>query len=81
MLSLKHILKVGRLLDETGEPRPGFLHDETDNLEGQGSAVELGPIIPPAPLQREFTGEVKSVRVSLDYEEDPETGDVRIVQR
>lgn len=81
MLTLKHILKVGRLLDETGEPRPGFLHDEADNLEGQGSAVEPGALTSPTSVRSEFTGEVKSVEVSLDYEEDPKTGDIRIVQR
>ena len=34
MLTLKQIQKISRLLDQTGETRPGYLHDGTDNLEG-----------------------------------------------
>ncbi len=81
MLSLKHILKVGRLFDQTGEPRPGFLHDEVDNLEGQGIAVQPGALTSAEKGRLVGTSETKSVRVSLDYVEDLKTGDVRIVQR
>jgi hypothetical protein len=82
MLSLNDILRVGRLLDQTGEPRPGFLHDETDNLEGQGTSFELGAIPSRAAVPGcNSKAAEKSVHVTLDYEEDPNTGDFRIVQR
>ncbi len=82
MLSLKDILKVGRLLDQTGEPRPGFLHDGTDNLEGQGKSVQTGAqLINTGSAEPEDGVETKSVKLSLEYEEDPKTGEVRVVQR
>jgi len=82
MLSLKHILKVGRLLEQSGEPRPGFLHDEVDNFEGQGTSVQPGALTSTTKVAcgRE-QGQMKSLTVSLDYEIDRKTGDVRIVQR
>jgi hypothetical protein len=80
MLTLNDILKVSRLLDQTGEPRPGFLHDEADNLEGQGTEIQPGALPSPSPSN---SGHVEDIVVSvvLDYESDPKTGDIRIVQR
>jgi hypothetical protein len=82
MLPLDYILKVGRLLDQTGESRPGFLHDEKANLEGNGSGAESCPLVVcegrPAGAQKERE---KTVTVLLEYSEDSTTGDVRIVQK
>jgi len=57
MLSLKHILKAWRLLDQAGATI------STDKTHSPS------------------TGEARSVKISLDYEVDGKTGDVRIVQR
>ncbi len=82
MLTREYILKVARLLDQTGEPRPGFLHDEKPNLEGQGSAVESPALEERSAAKTKKRGK-KGIRIklTLDYEEDPKSGDVRIVQR
>ena len=83
MLTVKQILKIGRLLDQTGEPRPGFLHDDTDNFEGQGSALEHGaiPNCASVPLQAANSGSEKSVKITLEYQLDETTGDVRLIAR
>lgn len=75
MLTVKYVLKVGKLLDQTGEPRPGFLHDDKNNFEG--AATNQGALI------ASFAEDVQplSVNVNLEYAEDSETGDVRIVQK
>ena len=82
MLTVKQILKIGRLLDQTGEPRPGFLHDDTDNFEGQGSALEHGAIPNCASAPRDANSWAeKSVRITLEYQLDETTGDVRLIAK
>jgi hypothetical protein len=80
MLSIEDILKVGRLFDQTGEPRPGFLHDETDNFEGQSTAIQPAALNAARKTSPRL-GPTRSVNVLLEYEEDAKTGDVRIVQK
>lgn len=81
MLTLNYVLKVARLLDQTGEPRPGFLHDEKANLRGQdaGRANDYADSVEAD--ARDQGGARTGTNVVLEYEEDPLTGDVRIVQR
>ena len=82
MLPLKYVLKVARLMDQTGEPRPGFLHDERDNLQGESPAVEGSALHEHGRgrRNRKIKDEI-SVDVSLAYEVDSRTGDLRIVQK
>ena len=72
MLTLQEILKASRMLEQTGEPRPGYLHDGADNLEGQGTVAQ-GALV--------SDGEDMPVTITLGYEIDEENGDLRIVQK
>lgn len=84
MLTRKYVRKVARLLDQTGEPRPGFLRDEKANLEGLGSAVESPALQHGNARSTKKTAgkkKTKAIRIKLDYEEDSECGDLRIVKR
>ena len=72
MLTLQEILKAGRMLEQTGEPRPGYLHDGADNFEGQG-VVAQGAMV--------SKDNDQTVSITLDYEVDEENGDLRIVQK
>ena len=82
MLPLKYVLKVARLMDQAGEPRPGFLHDERDNLEGESPTVEGSALQEHGRGHRNRkTKDEISVDVSLAYEVDSRTGDLRIVQK
>lgn len=81
MLPLKYVLKVARLMDQTGEPRPGFLHDERDNLIGENPAVEGSALRDGGAGHSGQQGTDDLVEVSLGYEVDSRTGDLRIVQK
>lgn len=82
MLPLEDILKVAKLLDQTGESRPGFLHDEKANLEGNGSGAESCMLsVGEGHTAAAHKRCEKAITVTLEYSEDPTTGDVRIVQK
>lgn len=78
MLTRKFILKVTRLLDQTGEPRPGFLHDGSSNLGGQGTSPELHTV---KKARKEKSGGGRCVTVRLSYETDSVTDEPRLVQK
>lgn len=69
MLTKEQIVQVSRLLDQTGEPRPGF-DRESDGFKGQHSEKT-----------RISSYSKKMVEIRLDYEKDPVSGDLRIVKK
>lgn len=83
MLTRSQIRKASRLMSQVGESRPGFLRDTVSAVEG------------PAPLRQRTsrTRKVKSVKgrqkkasgkkvsVYQAFEEDPETGEIRLVRK
>jgi hypothetical protein len=71
MLTLKQILAVGRMMEQTGG-RPNVSLDRHDNPDHRGSNYTPA-YVPTKPG-------AKSVRIELDYECGSD-GDVRIVQR
>lgn len=79
MLTAKYISKVARLLDQTGEPRPGFLHDGTANLSGESAISES--VLAPKRKRAKQKKRSKSISITLVYEEDPRTGEPRLVQK
>jgi len=83
MLTLRHILKVARLFDQCGDPTPGFLVDGTANLESTGTPGRRSVLAQSLAAQElprsEDTDAASSIAVRLEYLEDPETGDLRIV--
>ena len=83
MLTLEYVLKIARLLDQTGEPRPGYLHDEQSNLEGYGISSEDLTDLSAADGDSSEEGDNgdDSISVSLDYEVDPKSGYLRIIQK
>ncbi|OGS73791.1 MAG: hypothetical protein A3F91_15830 [Flavobacteria bacterium RIFCSPLOWO2_12_FULL_35_11] len=72
MLTREQILKVARLLDQTGEPRPGYDH-ETDDFKGHVQHSSRS--------KNNSSCSQHIIKLRLDYEEDSESGDVRIVKR
>lgn len=79
MLTARYVLGIGKMLDQTGEPRPGFLHAGKDNLEGAN--VGSGKSVVAGKKPRKKSQKKSAVKLRLEYEEDPVTGDLRIVQR
>lgn len=83
MLTLEQILKAARLMSQVGEPRPGYLRDEDSCLTG------------PTPTERVSTADQSShehartpkaerdqkTEIFVEYEKDPDTGEVFVVQR
>ena len=74
MNTLENILKIARLLDQTGESRPNYLHDEKPSLGGQH------PKSSRSVLSAKGKGGRGKRRIRLRYETDAATGDVRLVQ-
>jgi len=70
VLTEDYVEKVERLLEQTGAPRPGYLHDGPDNVEGNSEQPTLSAHHPSTdtPAAR------RPIRLSLHWEEDPETG-------
>ena len=82
MLTLEYILKVARLLDQTGEPRAGFLLDEASNIEGYHSQGDAGVLTVPNEAERiSAIGDEDVIALDLAYEVDEQTGDLRLVQK
>jgi hypothetical protein len=80
MLTKNQIRKAARLESQVGEPRPGFVRDTACAVEG------------PAGLHHSFAAKLtagrkriksngKRIKVSLVFEEDPQTGERRTVRR
>ncbi len=77
MLTKEYVLKVARLLDQTGEPRPGY-DDENANLKGQSPYPYTD-----AKYRNSKTASKSKhlLKLKLEYEDDKITGDVRLVKR
>lgn len=80
MLDLEYILKVGRLLDDTGTPRPGFIDDDADNFEGPETPSQASSSFALGSPGTASAGE-ESVIVSIEAIADEKNGDVRLVRR
>jgi outer membrane protein assembly factor BamD (BamD/ComL family) len=80
MLTRKQILKVTRLLDQTGEARSGFLHDGQANLRGQNTSTARSAFPGVRPRHKKTPAE-KRVVVRLSYQSDPKTGEPRLTAR
>lgn len=80
MLTIEYILKIGRLLDQTGPPRPGFLDDEKANLEGQSTGLEMPILAAAPPLRDSALDEDRAIILGLKYVVDTKSGDVRVVR-
>ncbi len=76
MLTRKYILRVARLLDQTGEPRPGY-DEEIANLKGSNPLLEFSN----GNINGTKAQSAAMVNICLSYDQDPATGDVRIVKR
>ena len=74
MLTIKQIRKISRLLEQTGESRPGFLHDGADNLEGPALCNTFIRDLPAT-----SPNEVSCRIQGTEYIVDNETGDLRLV--
>ena len=80
MLTLQQILRAARLMSQVGDPRPThFREDDSD---------QIGPTLLPNPIT-ESSGELSALAISngaeapsvyVDYEENPTTGEVFVVQ-
>ncbi len=80
MLTLAYIMKVARLLDQTGEPRPGYLHDDKSNLAGQTVPIRDG-ILARKRSSRSKHARVKTTKIALEYDLDGKTGDLRLARK
>lgn len=80
MLTLEDVLKVARLIDQCGEPTPGFLVDGTANLEAHCSLGDHS-VLAESPALGTPASTTGTVRLRLEYEADDITGDVRIARK
>lgn len=76
MLTRKYILRVARLLDQTGEPRPGY-DEEIANLKGSNPLLDFSN----CNINGTKAQGATMVNICLSYDLDPESGDVRIVKQ
>lgn len=72
MLTEDYIEKVVTLMDQTGEPRPGYLHDEQDNFEGAIASSCIS-------ARENGSGYARGVRVAFRYEVS-DSGAITLVQ-
>lgn len=79
MLDLEYILKVGRLLDDTGTPRPGFIDDDADNFEGPETPSQPSSSFALSSPEKACMGD--DVTVYIESVVDETNGDVRLVRR
>ena len=80
MLTHEEILKVVRWRDIVGERRPGFLHDDTNNLQGPICACHAAAA--PSHKRGKEVKKPNDVAVlSIRFEEDAETGESRLVYK
>jgi len=82
MLTHAQIKKELRLQHQVGELRPGYLKDGTSNLEGPACARRLLPA-PPQTRKKLVTKapRSKTVKVEVTFDRDPQTQEMRLVQR
>ena len=76
MLTAKQIINVGRMLSQTGEAR-GFSNDWSPSI----NTKSLRAVADDFAATEKGNPDKGSVNVSLVYEADPVTGDVRIVPK
>lgn len=76
VLTEDNVEKVERLLEQTGAPRPGYLRDGRDNVEGDFAPPPLSARQHKAPDGAERR---QPIRLSLHWEVDPETGDYDLI--
>jgi len=80
MLTRKQIKKASRLQQQVGELRPGYLKDGTSNFEGPASTKHSSCALPKSKSRGKTGGRSAKVKVLLAFQEDPNTGEIRIVQ-
>ncbi len=81
MLTKNQIRKAARLESQVGEPRPGFVRDTACAVEGPAG---LHHSFAPANLaggRKRIKNNRKRIKVSLAFEEDPQSGERRTVRR
>lgn len=81
MLTLSYVFKNARLLEQTGEPRPGFLVDGTAELKGQQATVELRALSDASNAAASNDQSDLRVRVRFEYAEDQATGKICLIQK
>lgn len=83
MLTKDEILKAARLMNQVGELRPGFLNDGAANIGGPDASHNSNSALRQsrATNRSRIRSTGKRVKVCLAFQEDPETGEIRIVQK
>jgi hypothetical protein len=82
MLTRSQIRKASRLMSQVGESRPGFLRDNVAAAEGPAplrQAASRQPRAKSRSAKKKLTG--KKITVKLVFEEDSETGEMRMVRK
>ena len=83
MLTKQQIRKAARLESQVGESRPGFLRDTVCALEGPASVHRSFAATKLAgnSVRKRVKSNGRTVKISLTFEEDPETGERRTVRK
>lgn len=79
MLTEDEIREVARLHDQVGELRPGYLHDGDACLEGPHTMPKFGKKSAKTPRRRSSTA--VTARVTIAFEEDSKTKELRLIQK
>lgn len=74
MPTVKEIFRVARLMDQTGEPKSGFLREEDADLEGKR------PPLRKSRGKKRASKRSNGVTFRIYHKEDPETGRLHLVQ-
>jgi hypothetical protein len=78
MLTFDDALGVAKLIDQCGEPAPGYLVDGTANLESLGATPDIG-VLAETMVTQEEAHAAPVVKFSILREIDCESGEVRFV--
>jgi hypothetical protein len=78
MLTERFIDKVARLTEHLGEARPGFLQDSATPLEGSALPCQA---ISGKQKRAATISSGRTVKVSVVFETDESTGEIRAVQK
>ena len=81
MLTKQQIRKAARLESQVGESRPGFLRDTACALEGPAGVHRSFASTSSNTVRKRVKRNGKTVKVSLAFEQDPETGERRTVRK
>ena len=82
MLTEDQIIEAGRLENQVGEPRPGFLHDEAAALVGPALPRDASPAFGKVHADTGSNeGTSITIEVTMKFEEDPDTGELRLIQK